>query len=273
MSTATNPWVTKVSAGTTGDFETCPAEMHIGQLVGMFDVGHHDVERTDDKTKAKKMVETRQVVLVYELAERQKDGRPFALGEMHTFSLNEKANLHKRIVAITGLPLLPGSEFDASSVLGKPVQVDVVHKPSKDGQKHYANINNVSRLPRGMKPPVFDYEPVLWSMAEKQPLPAEPWVAEVRIFGKTIESVVSESREFMGLPVGNATKANPPARPSAHPQADAAVITPRQTFPLTPEVKALAAKYGLPDDYMASEIPDQVSEADFVILQEFACPF
>jgi hypothetical protein len=294
MSSATSIWATKVSEGTGGDFEKCPPANHAAQVVGMFDVGHHDVLRTDKKTNASKMVETRQVVIAYELAELQSNGRPFVMTERLTFSLHKESNLLARVVNITGASLTPGETFDPTAILGRPVFVNVVHKKNGDGTKTYANMTSVSQPPRGIPMPAFKYTPILWSIQESKTLPDASWLSDVFCYGKSLESIVSESREFMGLPIGNAPRrpvptpeptpvapdgfippwsAGTPAELSASARNSAPVVAHGHTIAYTTDVLALMKTYGLNDRYTLEDIPDQCPELHAEALADFAVRF
>jgi hypothetical protein len=89
-----------------------------------------------------------QVHLAFEIDEKMEDGRPFLMMQNYTMSLNEKARLRLDLQAWRGRAFsaeeLKG--FDLKTVLGKPLQVSVVH--SADGQ--YANIGSMMPLGRGM---------------------------------------------------------------------------------------------------------------------------
>jgi hypothetical protein len=91
-----------------------------------------------------------QVHLAFEIDEKMEDGRPFLLMQNYTLSLNEKARLRLDLQAWRGRAFsaeeLKG--FDLKTILGKPLQVSVVH--SADGQ--YANIGSMMPLGRGMSP-------------------------------------------------------------------------------------------------------------------------
>ena len=43
--------------------------------------------------------------------------------------------------------------FSLENVLGAPCMLSVIHKPSKDGTKVYANVGSVMALPKGMEAP------------------------------------------------------------------------------------------------------------------------
>ena len=83
------------------------------------------------------------------------DGRPFSISKEYTASIGEKANLRKDLEAWRGRPFSSEElrNFSLENVLGAPCLLGVVHKPSKDGAKVYANVGSIMALPKGMPSP------------------------------------------------------------------------------------------------------------------------
>jgi hypothetical protein len=81
------------------------------------------------------------------------DGRPFSISREYTATFGPKGNLRKMLEAWRGRPFTTEElgGFSLENVLGKPCLLGVVHKPSKDGTKVYANVNSVMALPKGME--------------------------------------------------------------------------------------------------------------------------
>ena len=61
--------------------------------------------------------------------------KPFSIGKEYTLSLSSKSNLYKDLVSWRGKPFteeeLEG--FDLSKLLGKPCQIQIIHKQGKMG--------------------------------------------------------------------------------------------------------------------------------------------
>lgn len=76
---------------------------------------------------------------------------PMSIGRTYTVSLGPKANLRKDLEAWRGRAFTEEelAGFDLFNLLGKGCLINVTHK-TKDG-KTYANIANISGLPKGMK--------------------------------------------------------------------------------------------------------------------------
>ena len=96
-----------------------------------------------------------QIHLAFEIDEKMDandkgEERPFLMMQNYTLSLNEKARLRLDLQAWRGRAFTAEelAGFDLKTVLGKPLQVSVVH--SADGQ--YANIGSMMPLGRGMQP-------------------------------------------------------------------------------------------------------------------------
>jgi hypothetical protein len=125
---------------TSGSYELAPVGVYSAVCVRLINMG---MQETSYGLK-------HQVHLAFEIDEKMEDGRPFLMMQNYTMSLNEKARLRIDLQAWRGRAFsaeeLKG--FDLKSVLGKPLQVSVVH--SADGQ--YANIGSMMPLGRGMMP-------------------------------------------------------------------------------------------------------------------------
>jgi hypothetical protein len=126
-------------AETSGSYELAPVGVYSAVCVRLINMG---MQETSYGLK-------HQVHLAFEIDEKMEDGRPFLMMQNYTMSLNEKARLRLDLQAWRGRTFSPEElkGFDLKSVLGKPLQVSVVH--SADGQ--YANIGSMMPLGRGMQ--------------------------------------------------------------------------------------------------------------------------
>ena len=140
-----------VNAGNSGggDFEQCPAGSFAARCYQIIDLGHQTFEWKGEAKVAPK------VRITWELNEMMQDGRPFSISKEYTASIGEKANLRKDLEAWRGRPFSSEElrNFSLENVLGAPCLLGVVHKPSKDGSKVYANVGSVMALPKGMAAP------------------------------------------------------------------------------------------------------------------------
>jgi hypothetical protein len=138
-----------------GDFELCPAGTHLATCYIVADIGHQE-GAYGIKPK---------VVLVWELPnEKMQDGRPFAISQIYTASLSEKANLRHDLEAWRGRPFSKDelAGFDLKNVLGKSCTLTVTH--STKGDRTYANIASIGGVMKGMQVPALTNEPILFDM-------------------------------------------------------------------------------------------------------------
>jgi hypothetical protein len=135
--------------GGGGDFEQVPAGTFAARCYQIIDLGHQTFEWKGEAKVAPK------VRITWGLNEPMKDGRPFSISKEYTASIGEKANLRKDLEAwrnrkFTAQEL---SNFSLENVLGAPCMIGIVHVPSKDGTKTYANLGSIMALPKGMECP------------------------------------------------------------------------------------------------------------------------
>lgn len=276
MSIATsngNVWKTTVPESTgNGDYTPCPAGNYPGRICGLFDVGSHPVERDDKKTGGKRTVDVRQLVIVFELDEKQPNtGKPYTMGVKYTFSMNEKSILYSFVKNVTGAVPRPGQIFDPTTLLGRPVMVTVAHKLSADGKKIYANVGAVADYPKNFSEPVATITPVAWSVQERTDFPEADW--HPYIYGKSIKVLAGESREVCGY--GGAMA--PLSINSAHTTAPTIMVRNNVgDYPIA--VQALMDKWNMGPGYGIDDINERVEvasmpkiEADTLIA--YACPF
>jgi hypothetical protein len=135
--------------GNGGDFEQVPQGTFAARCYQIIDLGHQTIEWQGTAKVVPK------VRITWELNEPMKDGRPFSISKEYTASIGEKANLRKDLEAwrnrkFTAQEL---AAFSLENVLGAPCMLGVVHVPSKDGTKTYANLGSIMALPKGMECP------------------------------------------------------------------------------------------------------------------------
>jgi hypothetical protein len=129
---------------TGGDYEPCPEGLHAAVVVGVYDIGTQSTPYGDKP----------RVVFDFELAEEDSAGHRYFLRRELSRSLHPKSITRAFIESILGRTLTSAEaagEFDDKSLLGSKCAVEVKHK-DKEG-RIYANIANVARLAKGMKPP------------------------------------------------------------------------------------------------------------------------
>lgn len=126
-------------AETSGDYELAPVGVYRAVCSRLLNMGVQETNYGDKH----------QIHLAFEIDENMADGRPFLMMQNYTVSLNSKSRLRKDLEAWRGRAFT-GEElqgFDLKTVLGKPLQISVVH--SEDGK--YANIGAMMPLGRGQQ--------------------------------------------------------------------------------------------------------------------------
>lgn len=143
------------------DFELPPAGAHIAVCYRVIDLG------TQETTFKGQKKHTHQILISWELPdEPMRDGRPFSVHKRYTYSSNEKANLRKDLESWRGKKF-EDAEFgtwDIGTIISAGCMINIVHDDK--GDKVYANIASIMRLPKGTKatPPanatvVFSLDP------------------------------------------------------------------------------------------------------------------
>jgi hypothetical protein len=108
------------------------------------------------------------IMLSWELADdeaKMSDGRRFMVSQRYTWSMSEKATLRKHLEAWRGVPFSDSdfgeNGFNLKNVLGKACLIQIVH--AANGDKTYANIAALMKLPKGMPVPTAEADLIyLW---------------------------------------------------------------------------------------------------------------
>lgn len=141
------PIIARDSGG--ADREPIPADVHHAVCVGVVDIGTQPQGNSKYTPKPKVMIQ-------WELPEcrrqYEKDGKEYDVPDMiskpYTNSLNEKANLRKDLDAWRGRPFTEDEldGFDLVNIIGVNCLLQIVHR--KVGDKTYANIASIMKLPK-----------------------------------------------------------------------------------------------------------------------------
>lgn len=136
-----------------------PAGNHIARCYQMIEIG------TVTEIIMNKSQTLRKVRIGWELPLETReftegDGeKPFVISKEYTLSMHEKSNLRKDLKAWRGKDFSEqeAKSFDITKLLGVPCMLNIIHQPSKDGTKVYANIAGVTPMPKGVVcPPQFN---------------------------------------------------------------------------------------------------------------------
>ena len=142
---------------TSGSYERPPEGNHVAVCCSLVDLGTQHSE-TYNKNQRKILIE-------WELAEETKeDGTPFYVDQIYTFSMNEKSTLRKDLESWRGVRFSADDfgKFELSNLIGKGCMLNVVH--TEKGDKVYANIASIARLPKGMPAPSLQVSPRVFSL-------------------------------------------------------------------------------------------------------------
>lgn len=132
------------------EFELAPAGNHVARCYSIIDLGYQDSEWQGVHKSVRK------IRIAWELPlELMDDGQPFMVSRTYTVSLGDKANLRHDLESWRGRPFTEAelNGFEVYSILGVPCMVNVVHNPSRDGSRTYANVAGVTPLPKGIECP------------------------------------------------------------------------------------------------------------------------
>ena len=130
-----------VSEGSS--FTPCPAGPHSACAVDIVDLGMVPNPFKDGQKQHKFRI-------VWQVAERKDDGKPFLVTKQYTASLHEKAALRKDLESWRGVPFTKeeAAGFDVERLIGVPCLLNVQHV-ERNG-KVYANVVSLMKLPKGM---------------------------------------------------------------------------------------------------------------------------
>ena len=144
-----------------GTFEICPEGNHVAVCSSVIDMGTQVVkyEGQDEKHQ-------RKIYISWEIkGEQKKDGSPFYIGKAYTYSSHEKATLRKDLESWRGQKFKESDfgvgGFEIKKVIGVGCMLNVVHS---DGEKVYANIASIARLPKDFNTPSLTEPPTYFSL-------------------------------------------------------------------------------------------------------------
>jgi len=143
------------SAQPTSNRKPAPAGAHIGRCYGVIDLGTH-INPQNGRGN-------RKILLQFELPtethtfREEKGPEPFVVSREFGLSLSEKSHLRPFLEGWRGRPFTPEelAKFDVMVLAGQPCFINVIHKTV--GEKTYANIASVMKLPKNTEcPPPFN---------------------------------------------------------------------------------------------------------------------
>ena len=140
----------------------------------------------------------RKVLIGWELPDEtiEIDGemKPRVLSKRYTANLSEKSNLRKDLASWRGRDFTPDElkAFDLKNIVGASCLLTIIH--SKNGEKTYANIQSVVKLPKGMAKQALSEPPVVFDLdtdplERVEDMPA--WIAELIKKSETYQSRIT----------------------------------------------------------------------------------
>lgn len=129
---------------------------------------------------------SRKVLIGWEIPDEtiEIDGetKPRTMSKRYTANLSEKSNLRKDLAAWRGRDFTAEelSAFDLRNIVGASCLITVIH--SKNGEKTYANIQSIVKLPKGMAKGNLSEPPVIFDL-DTDPIEnvdnLPKWIAEI----------------------------------------------------------------------------------------------
>lgn len=148
------------------DFEPIPEGTYVARCVSVVDLG---IQQTNFGAKEKIYVgwEVPSVRVKWEKDDKEHEG-PALIGSQYTASIHEKSILGQHLTSWRGKQFTEEERnaFDVFNVLGAPCMISVTH--NKNGEKTYANVNAVMRLPQGTECPDAETDLVAYTPQDNQ---------------------------------------------------------------------------------------------------------
>jgi len=231
-------------------FEPCPAGVYAACLVRLIDKGSRQ-----ESYQGGPMTWKRKLLMGFEIVDdetRMADSKPFLCFREFTFSMHEKGALRPFIAGWRGTAFTDqeAREFDFSRLLGALGLVNIIHKSRTDGTVR-AELQSVSKLPRGMNPSGTTNEPLMFDCDT-------PDLAILEKLGKRTREAIEASPEFkkaMGGGVNhqapapaNRTPTPPPAQAATRPADPHQAFYGRRPEPTAPVKEPEPAGVDFDDD-------------------------
>jgi len=139
---------------TGGNFERCPAGMHLGRCYRIVDLGTQKSEYMGQVKYLHKIMIGWEIHGSDDAGKpiKMKDGRPFAIFKNYTLSWSEKANLRLDLQSWRGKAFTQEEmrKFDLKNVLGAWCMLNIIERAGQNG-KTYSNVDSVAPVPAMIK--------------------------------------------------------------------------------------------------------------------------
>ena len=182
-----------VSEGASGAYSPAEAGTFSAICCGLIDLGNQTSSFEGEVKTAHK------ILLSLEITDpdnRRDDGSPHIVSKRFTLTLHPKGALRPFLETWRGKPFTPEElkAFDLKTLLGLNCLVGIVH--TEKGDRKYANLSSVMKLPKGMAAPAGT-EPLV-----SFDLDAPDWQVFAGL-GSRLQAQIAESPEY--------ARSNPPA--------------------------------------------------------------
>ena len=180
-----------------------PAGNHFARCVSMIDLGHHSDSFDGKDKRVHKCRFTFELPNELHTFSEEGGPEPYLVSREFNLSLHEKASLRAFLQSWRGKPFTEAqaSKFDVSVLIGIPCMLNIIHVPSKDGTRTYANISSVAPVAKGMADvpqitPSFEFSLGEFDAAKLETLP------------DFLKEKIKPSEEYMALQQPSVTQAD-----------------------------------------------------------------
>ena len=190
-------------------FEVIPAGSYVARLYSIIEIGTEFFEYMGEKKSSKKIRFTFELPTEMKVFKEENGEQPYVLSIEYGFSMHPKSKLRPMVENWLGKKFTDDDAylFDIESLIGKECLLSVVH--DSKGENTYANISNISPVPKGMKcpdpfNPPFSLNYQNWDQVAFDSLPdfikdKMKKTPEFGLFSKTTDEEISveEANELM----------------------------------------------------------------------------
>lgn len=137
------------------NYEPIPAGNYVARCYSMIHIGTVTENVMGTEKQLNKVRLTFELPTETKVFKEENGEQPHVISKEFTLSMHEKATLRKMLESWRGKGFSEqeAKGFDITVLCGKPCMLNIIHKPSKDGSKIYAEISSISSMPKGLQCP------------------------------------------------------------------------------------------------------------------------
>lgn len=141
-----------IAGSTATTYEIIPAGNHVARCYSMIHIGTIETLYMGKPKILNKVRIGFETPLECREFKEGEGVKPFTIAKEFTLSLYEMATLRKVLESWRGKGFTEDEikGFDIEVLVGKSCMLNIIHKQSKDGSKTYAEISNISPIPKGL---------------------------------------------------------------------------------------------------------------------------